>query len=109
MEDRRLDQLWGIDRRRTTPGVQEYISYLCARLTFEEAAETFSRLLPLSLSARQAQSVESHKVVPIYFPASLTKSYRSSGERTQLVATPPTKMGGLIDRLARLARPKVPP
>ena len=35
------DQVWGIDQRRTTPGVQEYISYLCARLTFEEAAETF--------------------------------------------------------------------
>jgi hypothetical protein len=51
------DKLWGIDRRRTTPGVQEYISYLCARLTFEEAAETFSRLLPLSISARQAQSL----------------------------------------------------
>jgi hypothetical protein len=51
------DQVWGIDQRRTTPGVQEYISYLCARLTFEEAAETFSRFLPLSISARQAQSL----------------------------------------------------
>lgn len=51
------DQVWGIDQRRTTPGVQEYISYLCARLTFEEAAETFSRMLPLSISARQAQSL----------------------------------------------------
>ena len=51
------DQRWGIDQRRTTPGVQEYISYLCARLTFEEAAETFSRLLPLSISARPAQSL----------------------------------------------------
>ena len=51
------DQLWGLDRRRTTPGVQEYISYLCARLTFEEAAETFSRLLPLNISARQAQNL----------------------------------------------------
>jgi hypothetical protein len=51
------DKVWGIERRRTTPGVQESISYLCARLTFEEAAETFSRLLPLSLSARQAQSL----------------------------------------------------
>ena len=51
------DQVWGIDQRRTTPGVQEYISYLCARLTFEEAAETFSRLLPLGISARQAQSL----------------------------------------------------
>lgn len=51
------DQVWGIEQRRSTPGVQEYISYLCARLTFEEAAETFSRLLPLSISARQAQSL----------------------------------------------------
>ena len=32
------DQVWGIEQRRTTPGVQEYISYLCARLTFEEKA-----------------------------------------------------------------------
>jgi hypothetical protein len=37
--------------------VQECLSYLCARLTFEEAAETFSRFLPLSMSARQAQSL----------------------------------------------------
>ena len=51
------DQIWGIDRRRTTPGVQEGLSYLCARLTFEEAAETFSRFLPLSMSARQAHSL----------------------------------------------------
>src|SRR5207245_4796330 len=51
------DQVWGIDQRRTTPGVQEAIGYLCARLTFEEAAETFSRFLPLSISARQAQSL----------------------------------------------------
>jgi hypothetical protein len=51
------DQVWGIDQRRTTPGVQEYISYLCARLTFEEAAETFSRLLPLKMTARQAQNL----------------------------------------------------
>jgi hypothetical protein len=51
------DQVWGIDERRTTPGVQESISYVCARLTFEEAAETFSRFLPLSMPARQAQSL----------------------------------------------------
>ena len=30
------------------------MSYLCASLTLEEAAETFSRLLPLQMSARQA-------------------------------------------------------
>jgi hypothetical protein len=51
------DQVWGIDQRRTTPGVQETIGYLCARLTFEEAAETFSRLLPLQMTAKQAQNL----------------------------------------------------
>lgn len=51
------DQVWGIEQRRTTPGVQEVISYLCARLTFEEAAETFSRFLPLKMTARQAQNL----------------------------------------------------
>ena len=30
------------------------LSYLGARLTLEEAAETFARLLPLGMSARQA-------------------------------------------------------
>jgi hypothetical protein len=51
------DQVWGIDQRRTTPGVQEAIGYLCARLTFEEAAETFSRFLPLKMTAKQAQNL----------------------------------------------------
>src|SRR5947209_4775556 len=51
------DQIWGIDQRRTTPGVQEAVGYLCARPTFEEAAETFSRFLPLKMSARQAQNL----------------------------------------------------
>ena len=36
------------------PGVQQSISYVCAMLTLEEAAETFRRLLPLRMSARQA-------------------------------------------------------
>lgn len=51
------DQVWGIDQRRTTPGVQEAIAYLCARLTFEESAETFSRFLPLKMTAKQAQNL----------------------------------------------------
>jgi len=51
------DQVWGIDQRRTTPGVQEAIGYLCARLTFEESAETFSRFLPLKMTAKQAQNL----------------------------------------------------
>jgi len=35
------DALWGVQERRTTGGVQQQISCLCGRLTFEEAAETF--------------------------------------------------------------------
>ncbi|HEU5380524.1 MAG TPA: ISKra4 family transposase [Ktedonobacteraceae bacterium] len=48
------DALWGIGKRRTSAGVQEQISYLCASLTLEEAAAAFRRLYPLSMSARQA-------------------------------------------------------
>jgi hypothetical protein len=48
------DEKWGVQGTRTSPGVQQYISYFCAMLTREEAAETFGRLLPLRMSARQA-------------------------------------------------------
>jgi hypothetical protein len=48
------DEIWGVQGKRTTPGVQRAISYLCAMLTFEEAAETLRRFLPLKMSARQA-------------------------------------------------------
>jgi Uncharacterised protein family (UPF0236) len=51
------DALWGVQERRTTAGVQAAVSYLCASLTLEEAAETFTRLLPLGMSARQALSL----------------------------------------------------
>lgn len=51
------DALWGVQDRRTTVGVQRAVSYLCAWLTLEEAAETFSRLLPLEMSARQTLSL----------------------------------------------------
>jgi hypothetical protein len=48
------DVLWGLQGQRTSAGVQQAVGYLCASLTLEEAAETFSRLLPLQMSARQA-------------------------------------------------------
>jgi hypothetical protein len=51
------DALWGVQERRTTAGVQAAVSYLCASLTLEEAAQTFTRLLPLGMSARQALSL----------------------------------------------------
>lgn len=48
------DAVWGVQQQRTTSGVQREISYLCGRLTFEEAAETLCRHVPLEMSARQA-------------------------------------------------------
>ena len=52
------DALWGVHERRTTSGVQREISYLCGRLTFEEAAESLCRHMPLGMSARQALSAD---------------------------------------------------
>lgn len=51
------DAVWGITAQRTSGGVQRLLGYLCASLTLEEAAETFSRLFPLQMSARQALNV----------------------------------------------------
>ncbi len=48
------DARWGLPGQRTTAGVQQAVSYLCATSTLEEAANNFSRLLPLEMSARQA-------------------------------------------------------
>ena len=48
------DARWGLHGQRTTAGVQQAVSYLCATSTLEEAAKNFSRLLPLEMSARQA-------------------------------------------------------
>src|SRR6266702_4030657 len=47
-------ELWELHGQRTSAGGKPAVSYLCASLTLEEAAETFSRLLPLQMSARQA-------------------------------------------------------
>jgi hypothetical protein len=48
------DALWGVQEQRTTGGVQRLISYLSARLTFEETAETLCRCVPIGMSGRQA-------------------------------------------------------
>ena len=48
------DALWGVQQRRTSSGVQREISYLCGHMTFEEAAESLCRHVPLGMSARQA-------------------------------------------------------
>ncbi len=49
-----LDEVWGIETGRSSPGVQKLMSYLGASMTLEEAAAVFQAVLPLKMSARQA-------------------------------------------------------
>ncbi|HEX3642343.1 MAG TPA: ISKra4 family transposase, partial [Ktedonobacteraceae bacterium] len=109
------DQIWGIDQRRTTPGVQEAIGYLCARLTFEEAAETFSRFLPLKMTAKQAQNLmepvgkalaeEEEKVFKALFEQAAHK-HTSAQEQQGLLTFKSIErlyieMDGIMERLRR--------
>jgi len=48
------DELWGVARHQTSPGVQKLVSYLAATMTLEETVEVFTRWVPLGMSARQA-------------------------------------------------------
>jgi hypothetical protein len=109
------DQVWGIEQRRTTPGVQEAIGYLCARLTFEEAAETFSRFLPLHMTARQAQNLmepvgkalaeQEEKVLKAFFEQAAHKhsSVQEQQERLTLKSIERLyiEMDGIMERLRR--------
>jgi hypothetical protein len=56
-----FDQIWGVRRQRSSPGVQRAVSYLSAMLTHEEVVEAICRLLPLQISARQV----GHIIQPI--------------------------------------------
>jgi hypothetical protein len=109
------DQIWGIDQRRTTPGVQEAIGYLCARLTFEEAAETFSRFLPLKMTAKQAQNLmepvgnalaeQEENVLKALFEQA-TQKHTSVQEQQELLAFRSIErlyieMDGIMERLRR--------
>jgi hypothetical protein len=49
-----FDQVWGPVTGRTSPGVQKLLGKLVARMTLADAVETFSSLLPLPMSERQA-------------------------------------------------------
>jgi hypothetical protein len=46
--------VWGPNCGRTSPGVQKLLGKLASRLTLSEALETFTSLLPLHMSERQA-------------------------------------------------------
>jgi hypothetical protein len=112
------DVRWGLQGQRTSAGVQQAVSSLCASLTLEEAAETFSRLLPLQMSARQAlnlmqplgealQQQEEEQVRTLWEQAIPARTTGLAGSSSQL---------GRLDRLyleldgvlARLRRGSVP-
>ncbi len=109
------DQVWGINQRRTIQGVQEAIGYLCARLTFEEASETFSRFLPLKMTAKQAQNLmepvgkalaeEEENVLKALFEQAVHK-HTSVQEQQELLTFKSIEilyieMDGIIERLRR--------
>ena len=48
------DSVWGQIAGRTSPGVQKLLGKLVSRLTLSEAVDTFTDILPLSMSERQA-------------------------------------------------------
>jgi len=48
-----FDTIWGIERGRTSPGVQKIVSYFGASQTLSEIAEALEMVVPFSLSARQ--------------------------------------------------------
>ncbi len=113
------DELWGVHGQRTTPGVQMFISYLGARLTLEEAAETFARLLPLGMSARQALNLmepvgkalaaQEDEVVNELFEQAVQKHSSAQDQAERL--TPKTLERLYIELdgiLARLRRGSVP-
>ncbi len=48
------DEVWGQIAGRTSPGVQKLLGKLVSRLTLAEAVDTFTSILPLPMSERQA-------------------------------------------------------
>ncbi len=48
-----FDTIWGIERGRTSPGVQKIVSYFGASQTLSEIAEALEMVVPFFLSARQ--------------------------------------------------------
>lgn len=51
------DRRWGVQGRRTSPGVQKLVSAVAASMTLEETVQVCERVVPLGLSARQALNV----------------------------------------------------
>jgi Uncharacterised protein family (UPF0236) len=106
------DALWGVHERRTTSGVQREISYLCGRLTFEEAAESLCRHVPLGMSARQALSLmrpvgealaraEDRQVKSLQTEAKQVHSQRGEERQTKEIERLYIELDGVLARMRR--------
>jgi hypothetical protein len=106
------DALWGVHERRTTRGVQREISYLCGRLTFEEAAESLCRHVPLGMSARQALSLmrpvgealasaEDRQVKSLQVEAKQARSQPPEERQTKEIERLSIELDGVLARMRR--------
>lgn len=106
------DVVWGVHERRTTSGVQREISYLCGRLTFEEAAESLCRHVPLGMSARQALSLmrpvgealamaEDRQVQSLQAQAKQARSQRREERQTKEIERLYIELDGVLARMRR--------
>ena len=106
------DELWGVQERRTTGGVQKLISYLSARLTFEEAAETLCRSVPIGMSGRQAltlmrpvgealASAEDRQVKTLQAQAKRARSQPQEPQPTKEIERLYIELDGVLARMRR--------
>jgi hypothetical protein len=106
------DVLWGVDEQRTTPGVQQQISYLSARLTFEEAAQTLCRSVPIGMSGRQALNLmrpvgealamaEDRQVKSLQVEAKQAHSHPREERQTKEIERLYIELDGVLARMRR--------
>ncbi len=92
--------------------MQREISYLCGRLTFEEAAESLCRQVPLEMSARQAlnlmrpvgealASAEDRKVKSVQVQAQQARSQAGEEQQTKEIERLYIELDGVMARMRR--------
>lgn len=52
-----FDEIWGLSGGQTSPGVQQLVGKRVSRMTLTEAVDSFTSILPLPLSERQALNI----------------------------------------------------
>ena len=106
------DVLWGVDKQRTTPGVQGHISFLSARLTFEEAAQTLCRSVPIGMSGRQALNLmrpvgetlaasEDRQVLALEAQARQARSLPAERQQRAVIERLYIELDGVLARMRR--------